>query len=155
MLDVTMFIPSPDDDRVHYRIETVSCVECGADMPTWEARHTQRMCSVCRQRAYNARTMTRERYREIWQRVRQNRNAVYKTPATFYPLEERNIYTEMVAARAWRDTNAYAKSFKAHVTLTTLASMRKQIESGAIVGGGVNGWKIEIVGKEIKQWRAA
>ncbi len=101
------------------------------------------------------RQMTRERYREIWQRVRQNRNAVYKTPATFYPLEERNIYTEMVAARAWRDTNAYAKSFKAHVTLTTLASMRKQIESGAIVGGGVNGWKIEIVGKEIKQWRAA
>lgn len=153
MLDVTMFIPEPHTP--HYRIDTTPCVECGAPVLTWEARHTQRTCSACRQRAFNARAMTRERYREIWRRVRQNRNARYKTPVTFYPLSERGVYNEIIAARTWYDTDAYAKSFKAHVTLTTLAKYRRQIESGEIVGGGVNGWQIEIVSGEIRHWRAA
>jgi hypothetical protein len=130
MLDVTMFIPDYTDDDYTPAID--------AD----EVRERERQ-------------MTRERYREIWRRVRQNRNARYKTPVTFYPLSERGVYNEIVAARTWYDTDAYAKSFKAHVTLTTLAKYRRQIESGEIVGGGVNGWQIEIVSGEIKHWRAA
>ncbi len=130
MLDVTMFIPDYDDDDYTSAID--------AD----EVRERERQ-------------MTRERYREIWRRVRQNRNARYKTPLTFYTPSERGIYNEMVAVCAWRKTDAYAKSFKAHVTLTTLAKYRRQIESGEIVGGGVNGWQIEIVSGEIKHWRAA
>jgi len=130
MLDVTMFIPDYADDDYTPALD--------AD----EVRERERQ-------------MTRERYREIWRRVRQNRNARYKTPVTFYPLSERGVYNEIVAAHTWYDTDAYAKSFKAHVTLTTLAKYRRQIESGEIVGGGVNGWQIELVGKEIKHWRAA
>lgn len=152
--------PAPTVSYTRFR----ACVQCGTEVPEYEARHTGNRCRVCNQRPttiVDQSLPAREQYRQLWRvyrlEYRKHRRGLhwrnYASTLTEVPGMQRAAL-DMIDA--WKvNAERATHDYRVQNTLANLRAIKSEMEAGTAIGGGAGGYRIEFVDNNIKVWRAA